>query len=656
MRLGIDNFIPVTLGAAFVISLAAVPSQPGPVTLQSATDPNDARQRLGIVSTNLSFPWDANPPKTVLSVTSFGARGDAIRTLANTTSNSTLVTVVPSNSFSAADIGKRVILFGVGTSHYGTNHQDHIAFIQAVARGTNLTLNRPASKTATQVDTVIGTDCTRAFQEAVSEASRIHARVAVPKGTYLLMPTNILSYVAHNGYEVLPAISASRGGWEMVGDDPTTTVLLGNGAWVMCGNHVQRGAIIGLLSGGSSEAPITFKNLTFDGMVAQGRLMSNSPSGFPPEGWPASKIDGWGWDVTHDAIIDMEVGVLRPLPPANVRLVNCRIQHFRGEALKSTASGPGFKELCECEFYDNNASCYNFDGDFLIENCLFADSRMAMELYQRDDLRLSVFRHSTITNCFGGLMLGGSDTNNQTGILCVESNRFAGCGNTMGILLAAAKRCVIQGNTFSDWTLGIVNGSAGYQGTDHNRAWVVSDNIFSNCFIALSLNGSGRNRLDDAYIGHNLAATTNRSASFIQGYGWFTNVVLKENVFSNGVSWDFRSATGALPFDDGSNQWRPRPHNDVVGITNTIDYREGSFHTAWVARSVTNSFWQIWAPPASNRDKLPTGTRMTVLAQGENPIAFTASDSVSLLNTPRVLSKGDVLRLQWSGSAWQEMP
>src|SRR5580698_5262522 len=90
----------------------------------------------------LSFPLPGKA--ATLNVVNFGARGDAIQTLANTVSNSTIVTMASTNQLSAADVGKLIELFGVGPATSPTNNQDLIAFIVSVANGTNVTISTPA--------------------------------------------------------------------------------------------------------------------------------------------------------------------------------------------------------------------------------------------------------------------------------------------------------------------------------------------------------------------------------------------------------------------------------------------------------------------------------------------------------------------------------
>ena len=99
-----------------------------------------------------------------LNVTDFGAVGDAVQTLANTTSNSTAVTLPPSNQLSGSDVGKLIELFGAGPVTSGANNQDLVATIVAVTNGTNVTISVPTGRTATGVNCTYGTQNAGAFR------------------------------------------------------------------------------------------------------------------------------------------------------------------------------------------------------------------------------------------------------------------------------------------------------------------------------------------------------------------------------------------------------------------------------------------------------------------------------------------------------------
>ena len=82
-----------------------------------------------------------NATSTSLNVTNFGARGDAVQILVTTISNSSVVTFPATNPLASTDVGKVILLFGVGPATTPTNNQDLIASIVSVSNGTNVILS-----------------------------------------------------------------------------------------------------------------------------------------------------------------------------------------------------------------------------------------------------------------------------------------------------------------------------------------------------------------------------------------------------------------------------------------------------------------------------------------------------------------------------------
>ncbi len=236
---------------------------------------------------------------TTLSVTNFGARGDALQILANTVSNSALVTVSPANPLSSADAGKLILLFGVGAGAAGTNHQDLVAQILGVANGTNIAISVPAGLTANQIPCTYGTQNAQAFQSCVDACTGTNATVLIPPGRYLLVSSSVLdpSFVMPNPDQSRAAITLNKGGIHFLGADPASSVLLGNGAWLLKTAYVQRGWMFICQGPITNDYPLVFENLTMDGGVQQGRTAFDNSG-------PALTADGSGWDVTHDAVVD----------------------------------------------------------------------------------------------------------------------------------------------------------------------------------------------------------------------------------------------------------------------------------------------------------------------------------------------------------------
>ena len=130
-----------------------------------------------------------------------------------------------------------------------------------------------------------------------------------------------------NGSSTLaPAIIISRGGIELLGDTQGDTMLLGNGAWILNNGFVQRGVIFGCVGPVTNNYPLVFRNLSFNGGVPVGNL--NYGTG------PADPVTGGGWDITHDAVVDMG----EPPYHTNKFFINCSFEHWRGEMVKSVVA------------------------------------------------------------------------------------------------------------------------------------------------------------------------------------------------------------------------------------------------------------------------------------------------------------------------------
>ena len=132
--------------------------------------------------------------QTMLNVTNFGARGDAVQFFANTTSNSVVVTTT--NQFSNADIGKIIEVFKAGTvtsgnDSYGNStngNQDLVAIIANVVNGTNIYISKIAQATLTNTFATYGTDNAPPFSNAIANCTGTNDTINIPSGAYLFVP------------------------------------------------------------------------------------------------------------------------------------------------------------------------------------------------------------------------------------------------------------------------------------------------------------------------------------------------------------------------------------------------------------------------------------------------------------------------------------
>lgn len=503
-----------------------------------------------------------------LSVADFGARGDAVQTLASTTSNSTLVTLASTNRLSAADAGKLIELFGAGPATSATNNQDLIATIVSVPSATKVTISRPARVTATGVNCTYGTQNAVAFQNCVNACHGSNNVVTVPAGTYLMVPPQILStnFQMNLSSTLAPAISINKGGIEFLGDTPKDTVLLGNGAWILNNGFVQRGVIFGCVGPVTNNYPLIFRNLSFNGGVQVGNQGYGSG--------PANPVTGGGWDITHDAVVDMGQ------PPYHYvkRFINCCFSHWRGEMVKSVVTwNIGFITMTNCAFYDGDGSGFNFNWTpHVVASCLFSNLNMAVEYYVGTMNTNSIFENNVVTNTRIAITLVGALTNAPSPGYAIISNSIS--ASKYDICLGPARNVQIIGNRFFGGVGGVATDSAAYQGNDINSDILVENNQFLNTDYPLAVCGAGPDRMQDVTMESNTAYGCD---NFGGGYGWSSNITFTANASlepaANHVGQlNSSQLAGQWFIDDISDRFAANPiyfSSDVT--TNVISYRYG---------------------------------------------------------------------------------
>ena len=80
----------------------------------------------------LLFIFSINVNSATVNITSYGASGDVVKTIAYTTGGSPTIQVDPTNDFTSA-VGKLALVFGVGNlTTTATNYEDLIATVISV--------------------------------------------------------------------------------------------------------------------------------------------------------------------------------------------------------------------------------------------------------------------------------------------------------------------------------------------------------------------------------------------------------------------------------------------------------------------------------------------------------------------------------------------
>jgi hypothetical protein len=570
-----------------------------------------------------------------LSVTDFGARGDAVPFLASTVGNSTVITIQSTNHLSSADVGKLILLFGAGPSTTPTNNQDLVATITQVSSGTNITMSLAAGVTSNGIMGTYGTQNATAFQNCVNAVTGTNTIITIPPGTYLLLSPQAISngFVMQNYAETHPAVTIQTGGIHFLGSGMTNTVLMGCGAWQLKGSYVYRGYLFALQGPVTNDAPLIFDSLTMDGGVPVGNTSAH--------GFPASVIDGSGWDNTHHAVVDIG------LPPLHAykSFINCGFRHWRGEMLISvTSQWDGYILITNCFFSDGNASGFNFNFTHDIDGCTFSNLFQALEFYEAYASNSCYFQNSLLTNITGnGMALNGAITNRQMLTYSIVSNSISASG--VAVETTPAENVLIISNNFYTSTTPIGFGVAGYQGTAINNNIVVEFNNFIDTYYALEIMGAGQNLVANVVVSSNTAIGVH---NFAYGYGWSTNVSFVGNTGDPATGFlNSAQLLGQWFQDDLSNHL---PFYETVGKpggTNTISYEFGSRQSTW--SQFTTSSFQL---DDSHPQQTPPGAMMllsnTVSSQIEKIYA-----SSTLAVSPQSFAPGATLTFQWSGAAWQ---
>jgi hypothetical protein len=577
-----------------------------------------------------------------LNVLDFGARGDAIQTLASTVSNSTVVALAPGNRLSAADLGKLIELFGAGPATSPTNNQDFIATIVSVNKN-KATISQPACVTATGVNCTYGTENTAAFQNCINACQGTNDVIAIPAGTYLLVPLQLLAknFVMTGSSTLAPALILSRGGIQFVGDNANDTVLLGNGAWILNNGFVQRGIIIGCNGPVTNNYPLTFQNLSFNGGVQVGNVGYGTG--------PADPVTGGGWDITHDAILDMG----EPPYHTNKLFTNCSFQHWRGEMVKSVVSWPtGFIGVTNCAFFDGDGSGFNFNiTPHVITGCLFSNLNMAIEFAVGQMATNSIFEDNVVTNTRVGIALCQALTNWPSPGYAIVNNTISAWD--YDICLAPARNVQIVGNTIFGGVGGVATDSAAYQGSDINANVLVRNNQFVNTVYPIAVCGDGRDLLKNAIIEGNSAYGC---ANFASGYGWSTNVVFIGNASLQAAvnhvgQLDGSQLSGQWFIDDNSDRFLP--HGVIFStavLTNVISYSYGMHQEIY--SDIPHGIGML---DTSQPLRIPPMAELMITNASAFPVALYSSSSAPV-GAPVTLIAGSSVVYAWSNGVWNLSP
>lgn len=584
-----------------------------------------------LIGAIMVFSQESISAQTMLNVTNFGARGDAVQFWVNTTSNSVVVTTT--NLLSSADIGKAIEVFNAGVPTSPTNCQDMVATITNVVNGTNIYISQPAQATLTNTFATYGHNNQTNFQAAIAACGgSTNATINIPAGKYLFLTS------AHSGVSVYSGIVLTGGGIHFVGEG-INTILLSQGAWTLQGGAAWRGFLFTIHTPIINDFPVSFENLTLDGGVQQGNTSNH--------GFPASTQDGSGWDETHGAI-ELYGGAGNTF--THQTWTNVVFAHWRGEMVKSNdGSTNGNLSIFNCAFTDGNATAINIFASLNISNCVFENLFQVGEYYQAYSTNKSYFQDNFVTNITGnGFAINGAITNHSIPSFNIVSNTFYFAPTIWnGIETTPGQNIYITGNRFFNQIHPIALGVAGYQGTAINSNIVVTFNTFSNCYYAVLVEGSGANLVADDQVNSNYFSGQGGNSAFAYGYGWSTNVSFKDNIAVNSPhGLDSTLLTGQWYKDDASNLFPPYPVNDNTGQTNVLSYNRGMNFTIRTVK--TNSIFVI---DDSHPQQIPQGAVMVIKYAGLPPTPLSSSSLIAL--APVSMTNGYSAMFQWTNGVWK---
>ncbi len=163
------------------------------------------------------------------------------------------------------------------------------------------------------------------------------------------------------------------------------------------GVHVKSDAI-------NAEEPR--KNIHFDGLRITGqcpRQTSTYPLADGPPPFPASPINGNGWDGTHQGI-----SLTQNKKHDNLRITNCQIDSFRGELLYYGGSTCGTVIVENSKLNDSNGSIVSMTADLTVRGCEIYDGTHGFECshFQRN----MMFERNTVRDCGKGITVPANIT------------------------------------------------------------------------------------------------------------------------------------------------------------------------------------------------------------------------------------------------------
>lgn len=624
--------------------------------------------------------------QAVLSVTNFGAHGDAVQFYVNTVSNSTVVTTT--NPFSSADIGKTIEVFGVGKTTFGINSygvqtngwQDVIAIVTNVVNATNLYLNvLPQDGVTSYIPSVtttawatIGTDNTLAMSNCIAAAAGFtNATIYIPHGTYLMM-----SQAGNGGYAYC-AVPLRRGGLHFLGENKTNTTLLSRAARQSysvfnLGNYCFRGFLFECVAPITNDYPLIFENLTLDGGVQQGNLNVH--------GIALNQVDGLGWDEQHSAYLTFDAsGYTTSWTASRQVFTNVNVLRWRGESFKSIDQNTnGTIDIQNCLFADICATALNVYPCWNVRNNVFSNCWQVTEYYQKFYRGTAYFCNNLITNSDAQAGYGRGYVGNAVSVnggiwtaspLVIQSNIL---GNPNGyacitfVCTPAANVSILNNQIYCEPYSQVFNvGAAGSQGTDCNSNILISGNSVycpGNLISIFSLGGDGINAAYNVTVCSNTIANSGSIQWLTCGNPHSYNLQFFDNDASGAGSAGVQTGvcgTNYSPFMlfQVNNSYNALATQIGSVQTNLVSYSAGPKTSMYIV-ATSNAF--VLEDSTSNQ--IPAGAMLQIDNRNNHWQQWgggTGDTSGNVIVYPsqsmassEVVSNGTMASFYWNGVAW----
>jgi hypothetical protein len=586
---------------------------------------------------------------TSVTVTDFGAIGDAIQFSASCVSNSSLI--VTTSSVPNTAIGDNIEIYNAGPitplginsfGVYTNGYYDLIATITNIVHGTNVYISQVCSNTINNAFTTYGYDNETAINSALSyiyASGSPNVNLLFPAGNYLILSTNTDLVYAYCGVFL-------RQGWiNIIGAGTNNTRLIGQGARVVKpigsgseGNGFfppsgqfasTRGIMfdeinIGVFSG--TNTPLTIQSINIDGGIPNVATRDNYNRN---DGFFMNPIDGMGLDETHSAIEASYLYNSNGVPSAGSTYYSCDFSiyctntifdNWAGEVLKNPNHNTNANV---CTYYNNVFYDDRFDGVnigqvMVVSNNVFDTVGQPIEMYTASMTSPTYFEDNLVTNCFGECAIGFSRGYNNIPFVYFINNTcyyFNPSQGNMFLNLNHLVNCVVSNNYFCDTDpnggngeFSIVTGSTSGEiaFTCQSNILVLNNTFVDTPFMIGSWNGLTTFPANDIYhsdtiiAGGNKMINTNTSGTVIGhlslNYGWTTNCS-----FNNNDCSQFNSIGGnsvyvfptlynfGLTFDSSL------PTNlvqyDQVYTTNGLVITTNNVYTTYPLVSTNNTYW-----------------------------------------------------------------